>query len=352
MRKLIIVFLITLLTILPLLPAAAYTGYQSPYANYTFLSTMDLTLTQQALVDHILWGIMHHHEDITLPKNTLYEDAVAAMRSVTQDYPELFYLSNIYSISYDRSHPEYAECIIPQYLMTEEEAENATDELIALAWLILDSFDHHDFIQNRLCMVASYRNEDALDATAYGAICKGYANCEGYAKAYALMCRMRGVPCGVITGMATDANGSTSPHAWNIIWLDNSYSLVDVTWDDQESLGVDTWWYYGLSTAQMGADHFPDADQVIPECSGASNWHANRGFLIRTEEELEDALRWVSQEAIVNLRIEDPELYARLDSRDFYNAFLENNLRLNANMPHVMVSNDAQQCFIFLPYPD
>ena len=351
MRKLMSI-LLTLALLLSVPAAQAYTTHELPYARYTLLSALELTYPQQELAEIILRQIDGFNTDISLPSNALYEDVKAAMRSVTQDYPELFHLKNEYPITYYRDKPEYAEALFVEYTMTPEAYEEALDNLIATSWLILDSFEHDDYIQQRLCLAASFRNEQPLDATAYGAIIDGYANCEGYAKAYALLCRMRGVPCGVITGTARTTKGDVIPHAWNIAWMNDEYTLVDVTWDDQDALGLDTWWYYGLSTAQMGVDHFPDAWQVIPECGDRNNWHVNRGFLITNEEEAKDALRWVPQQAVVNLRITDPELYARIADGSFYPEFLTDNPHFAQLNPCALICCEAQQCVVFIPYPD
>ena len=350
MRKMMIVLFATMLIFSSCLPAQAYNTHELPYAHYTLLSTLELTYPQQELVEIILRQIDHFDEKISLPANTLYEDVKAAMRSITQDYPELFQLKNEYTITYHRDKPEYASGLFVEYTMTPEVYEEALDNLIATSWLILDSFEHNDYIQHHLCLTASYRNEQPLDATAYGAIIDGYANCEGYAKAYALLCRMRAIPCGVITGTAVKNNGEAMHHAWNIAWLNNEYMLVDVTWDDQEALGLDTWWYYGLSTAQMGVDHFPDEGQTIPECGEKNNWHANHGFLISNEAEAEAAMRLVAQEAVVNLRITDPDLYARIADGAFYKEFLEKDPSVLPLGSSAMICCDAQQCVLFFPY--
>lgn len=56
-----------------------------------------------------------------------------------------------------------------------------------------------------------------INHTAYTALTKGYATCEGFALLYSRLCRELGVPARVIAG--TDANA----HTYNIVLLDDGY---------------------------------------------------------------------------------------------------------------------------------
>ncbi|MDR1690865.1 MAG: hypothetical protein LBR42_03345 [Candidatus Methanoplasma sp.] len=68
---------------------------------------------------------------------------------------------------------------------------------------------------------------------AYGALVDPdhHAVCDGYAKAFLLLCQKEGIKCVVVlgTGLATYEN-----HAWNYVKLDNNkWYAVDVTWNDR-----------------------------------------------------------------------------------------------------------------------
>jgi len=59
----------------------------------------------------------------------------------------------------------------------------------------------------------------------YGAdmILRGYGVCDGYSRAYMMMCKAAGIPVGRVTNYN---------HAWNAIKLDGQWYYVDATWDD------------------------------------------------------------------------------------------------------------------------
>lgn len=55
--------------------------------------------------------------------------------------------------------------------------------------------------------------------------------CEGYARAFKLLCDELGVPCMLITGEGLSGDRKES-HMWNYVRLDGAWYAVDVTWDD------------------------------------------------------------------------------------------------------------------------
>ncbi len=57
--------------------------------------------------------------------------------------------------------------------------------------------------------------------------------CEGYAKAFKILCDQLDIPCVLITGDATNSLGQTGAHMWNAVKMkDGKWYGVDVTWND------------------------------------------------------------------------------------------------------------------------
>ena len=337
--------IIALLLCLWMLPAAL--AEAPPYPASTVISVIPLTQAQRSLADYLYAPILRCESRIELPRGTLYEDVSAAMNALMQDYPELFHLGRSYSIGYYQNTPEYASYVTPTYRMPAEEAASLRDALMAQAYLAADSAYDPEPILDVLCRSVSYGGDEEMRHTAVGPLLQGAATCEGYAQAVTLLLRLKGIPCGVIVGDAMDSSGNVDRHAWNIAHM-NGYTLLDLTWNDQNHLGLNTRWYYGLSTTQMGRDHFPDADQIIPACGEQDNWHALRGLVIGSESELYTALRTFSREGQINLRFTDSALYAR--TAHDTNALLDD---FNLACPedafygaYTFVFSDAQLCVI------
>lgn len=338
--------LLTLLSLIFLLCPAAR-ALTLPYPEDTVLSVVELTDAQRALADYLYTPIFNGREDIDLPKGTRYDDVAPAMNVLMQDHPELFHLGRDYTVSYYRSAPEYATAIQPQYRMTSEEAASARAVLYAQAYLLADAYPDPEALHDALLGIASYGGDTETRHTAVGALLEGRATCEGYAQAMSLLCRMAGVPCGVVVGEAVDSAGVTERHSWNIADV-NGFTLIDATWNDQDKLNLNTRWYYGLSTGQMGADHFPDATQSIPLCGGQANWHVLHGQVISTQAEADAALRRLVSGETVNLRVTDHALYHQLahDTYDFITGYNERSPDAAFYGAYSVVSSDTQMCVI------
>ncbi len=88
---------------------------------------------------------------------------------------------------------------------------------------------------------------------AYGALVDPdhYAVCDGYSKAFLLLCEKEGIDCVVVLGTALP---NIIGHAWNYVKMDNgNWYAMDVTWNDNTSnsyflLGSDTF----FATHQQG----------------------------------------------------------------------------------------------------
>lgn len=75
------------------------------------------------------------------------------------------------------------------------------------------------------------------------------AVCLGYANLYAALCRAVAIPCNVVTGYALGVNETDtrrwneiniseteSNHAWNEVYTDNRWVIVDTTWDSHNKI--------------------------------------------------------------------------------------------------------------------
>lgn len=57
--------------------------------------------------------------------------------------------------------------------------------------------------------------------------------CEGYARAFKVLCDRLGIPCVLTEGQARNNISSASqPHMWNYVQIDGKWYAVDVTWND------------------------------------------------------------------------------------------------------------------------
>lgn len=70
---------------------------------------------------------------------------------------------------------------------------------------------------------------------AYGALIDGKALCEGYARAFALLCNRQGIENLYATGTVKRPGVEDEEHMWNMVKLKGYWYNVDLTWDDPKS---------------------------------------------------------------------------------------------------------------------
>ncbi len=73
----------------------------------------------------------------------------------------------------------------------------------------------------------------AQSQEAYGILVAGTAVCTGYAQAFQLLAQASGLESVVVTGTAS-SGFTTGGHAWNQVWADGKWLVVDATWDDAD----------------------------------------------------------------------------------------------------------------------
>lgn len=89
--------------------------------------------------------------------------------------------------------------------------------------------------------------ESAFDP--YGALVEGKAVCEGYSRAFQMLCNGVGIECVNIVG---ESEGEL--HMWNAAKIDGDYCFVDTTWDDKDDEAF-MYDYFNISEKQLRADH-------------------------------------------------------------------------------------------------
>lgn len=118
--------------------------------------------------------------------------------------------------------------------------DNDYDKALAIHdWVCNNIFYDTDSIDG-LTNTAPYIATDVLSSKR--AVCLGYSNL------YAALCRSANIPCNVVTGYALgvsagettwnettlfDTNGN---HAWNEVYVDNRWIIVDTTWDSKNRI--------------------------------------------------------------------------------------------------------------------
>ena len=254
---------LSLLVCLGQLVAFAAAAPDTPYPAGTLVLYHMQEARVQRLIDLMYEGVMRGETKISLPPGTRYDDTTLAWTILTDEFPELVHLNNQGSIAYYQDAPEYAISVHLQYTMTMEEFSvaygqmmDAAQGMVAAAYgtdyereLLL-----HDALAGRVTYTADQSSRST--STAYGALVQGAALCEGYAHALTLLCRLSGIPCSMVIGMA-DSGSATSLHAWNAVEIGGELLITDCTFNDRDEDGLPVHWYFNLPAQETGATYQP-----------------------------------------------------------------------------------------------
>lgn len=92
-------------------------------------------------------------------------------------------------------------------------------------WICINTVYDHTTYANKIypTQCACYYLEGVFD--------NGVSVCDGFSKAFSLMCNMLDIDALRVTGNAI-VNGESGGHAWNKVLLDEKYYFVDITWTE------------------------------------------------------------------------------------------------------------------------
>ena len=194
-------------------------------------------LTSSAAVEELLLeGLQAHQAEINLSDYNITVDQFKAMyRPFLKNHPELFFVENSYNYYAKKSGK--VTRILPIYsenmgTLQQQELETVKNQI--LGSVIKDGMSQRDKVKavhDYLVMNCKYDTQNYLNntvpresCTAYGALVKKVAVCDGYACAMNLLLNEVGVECVYV---ASKAMG----HGWNRVKVDGVWYHVDTTWD-------------------------------------------------------------------------------------------------------------------------
>lgn len=227
------------------------------------------------------------------PSGTAFLDLVLA---VVEDNPHLFHVertdfhfrrlgSKVWITSKNIYTPE-------EFRQTYELLKQRVTQILTAAKKFSNKFDQVRFLHDYLAASITYDYCESNPKTAreahtiVGALLNRRCVCDGYARAFRLLCDRLGISCIVVIGEGpTDA--TPEGHAWNIVKLDRVPYHVDVTWDSSCTEGrVVKDFEFMLGDASAGRRHSWDKT-AYPRCP--RDW-PRREKLLSTVPELEEEL--------------------------------------------------------------
>jgi transglutaminase/protease-like cytokinesis protein 3 len=155
----------------------------------------------------------------------------------------------------------------------------------------MDAYNKELILHDNLVKNVSYSNAgvNAETTSIVGTFILRSAVCEGYARAFKLLCDRAELFSLVISGKATLTTGQEELHAWNIVNLDGICSHVDVTWDSTTRGSSNICYdYFNLTDNDIARDHTWNGS-LFPACtSDKNNYHVKNELCINNHSDFKN----------------------------------------------------------------
>lgn len=208
-------------------PSKISSSYNKNYEDrYPY---QQLSSSEKKLYRNIVEAAYAFDPKVEVPDGLLYEDVFKVYSMVFSQEPQLFWLPS--------AAPKGYGTVTIDYAFTQSEVEAIQKEIDAAAKEVMSVVGGYSGTISRLkaiydWVVTNNYNEVGGSIGTLGVYNgltgRGSLQCQGYAKTFQYLCDMAGIDCMVVTG--NNAEGSS--HAWNIVYCDNGYYIVDTTWGD------------------------------------------------------------------------------------------------------------------------
>ena len=232
--------------------------YNEPKTDYAYSTLTDDYVKK--LYNQISDNIDSEYEPSFYAEGNLSEYQITqAVEAYKNDHPEVFWLKSYY----EYENYDYETGIWLTYTMSGDKLVTAKKKFNTAVDTISQSVpygtecEREEYIHNYIINNCDYDEEAAEseevqgnENDAYGVFVDGKAVCEGYSKAFQLLCNKAKIDCVLLSGTADSDN-----HAWNGVKIGGDWYQIDVTWDDVDDFIYDSHEYFNLTDSLMYEDH-------------------------------------------------------------------------------------------------
>ena len=188
-----------------------------------------LSANEKQLYANIVNAAASFNTKFSVPDGLTSDDLYKVYHIVFDNEPQLFWLSTSAPTGYGtatmkftltRSQAEEVQKLIDSNVSSIMQKVSAYSSTISKLKVI------HDWIiaNNTFCISGGFDTCGVYNGlTGYGEL-----QCNGYAKTVLYLCDVAGIDCMTVAGN----NSSGDTHAWNVVYCDNGYYILDTTWDD------------------------------------------------------------------------------------------------------------------------
>lgn len=226
----------------------------------------------------------YSEEDAEALSTAVFQSCKPGIDSALYDYPEIFWLDvgklliNFSDVTYSYSPRTKTYNFKIGTLLITPGAFDGFEDIDAAASM-KETFEKaiEDFpvngetryeqlksIHDQIAEFTYYDINGKYASSAAGALVEAGVVCEGYSKAFKLICDRLGIPCVLVFGNYNEANRTA--HMWNYVMMeDGNWYAVDLTWDDLDgSEGKKLKYDYFLKgTESFFTNHTEESNYVL-----------------------------------------------------------------------------------------
>ena len=228
--------------------------YNEPKTDYAYSTLTDDYVKK--LYNQISDNIDSEYEPSFYAEGNLSEYQITqAVEAYKNDHPEVFWLKSYY----EYENFDYETGIWLTYTMSGDKLVTAKKEFNTAVDTISKSVpygtecEREEYIHNYIINNCDYDEEVAEseevqgnENDAYGVFVDGKAVCEGYSKAFQILCNKADIDCIQLMGIVDSDN-----HVWNCVKIGGDWYQIDVTWDDVDDFIYDSHEYFNLTDSLM-----------------------------------------------------------------------------------------------------
>lgn len=188
-----------------------------------------LSSSEKQLYRNIVEAAESFTPEFSIPDDMMTQDLYKIYCLVYNNEPQLFWLSTKVPSGFGTATLSFS--------LTRDQAETAQAAIDRNVNEIMKTVGSYSSTISRLKVIYDWvitNNTFSLDGTFAtcsiynGLTGNGTIQCQGYAKSILYLCDVAGIDCMVVNGK----NTSGDTHAWNVVYCDNGYYILDSTWGD------------------------------------------------------------------------------------------------------------------------
>lgn len=219
-----------------------------------------------------LWEGIKDHEDVIVLYDCDWNNIGTVFESVLYDHPEIYWVGWFQGVSYKSEGGRYE--VSPEYFYGKRECEELDKQIKAVREEFLmgaaakqTDYEKIQYTYEFLAKKVQYGGETRLCQNIETPLVHNQTVCAGYAKATKYLLGLLDIEVIYAIGEATNSEGKTEAHAWNIVNCEGDYCFVDTTWGDNDTTNINNYSYLCCDENLFFKSHVPDTRFDYPDCT-------------------------------------------------------------------------------------